>query len=64
LRAQIALRLDDPVSEALFRLYTALRACLRARLALAHLDEPAPRLPERWHPLAREYLALAAAALA
>ncbi|PWG64249.1 hypothetical protein [Sediminicurvatus halobius] len=39
--------------------YTVMRACLRARLAIRHLLEPDPRTPERWLPLAREYLAVA-----
>jgi hypothetical protein len=47
----------------LLPLYTALRALLRARLVLAHLQDPAPRTPERWPPLARRYLARAVAAL-
>lgn len=63
LRDQIAQRIDDAVSDELFHFYTALRACLRARLALAHLDEPAPRLPQRWWPLARDYLAPAISAV-
>ena len=44
-------------------LHSARRALLRARLTLAHLLDPAPREPERWQPLARRYLALAAQAL-
>jgi aminoglycoside phosphotransferase family enzyme len=47
----------------LWPLYTALRALLRARLALAHLLDPQPRTPERWAPLAERYLARALAAL-
>ena len=41
----------------LVNLYTAYRALLRARLAVAHLLDPQPRLPQRWQPLARRYLA-------
>jgi aminoglycoside phosphotransferase family enzyme len=37
--------------------YTAFRACLRARLSLAHLNEPSPRAPETWRPRALRYLA-------
>lgn len=44
--------------------YRAARALLRARLALAHLTEPNPRLPAKWEPRAREYILLADAALA
>jgi len=47
----------------LLAVYTAYRALLRARLALAHLLEPRPRTPERWQPLARRYLARARVAL-
>lgn len=47
----------------LMALYTAYRALLRARLALAHLLEPQPRAPERWQPLARRYMARARVAL-
>jgi len=43
--------------------YTSFRALLRARLALAHLLDPHPRTPERWVPLAREYIDIAAKAL-
>lgn len=48
---------------ALLQLYVAQRAQRRARLALAHLLEPAPRKPEKWLPLARRYLARTATAL-
>jgi aminoglycoside phosphotransferase family enzyme len=36
--------------------YTAYRATLRARQALAHLLEPLPRTPGKWLPLAERYL--------
>ncbi len=48
----------------LLAFYRAARALLRARLALAHLTEPNPRLPAKWEPRARSYVALAVAALA
>jgi uncharacterized protein len=48
----------------LLSLYRASRALLRARLALAHLLEPDPRTPEKWKPLALDYVAIAEAALA
>jgi aminoglycoside phosphotransferase family enzyme len=51
-----ATTLGDRPSERLLAFYTAYRASLRARQALAHLLEPAPRTPERWIPLARAYL--------
>lgn len=53
--------LGDGLSEELFAFYRCYRATLRARLAIAHLLEPEPRSPEKWPPLARSYLALAAA---
>lgn len=48
-------------SGALFCFYRCYRATLRARLAIAHLIEPNPRTPEKWLPLARDYLRIAAA---
>ncbi|CAM4072229.1 hypothetical protein VRRI112168_13335 [Vreelandella rituensis] len=50
--------LDDRPDRRLLAFYKAYRACLRARLSLAHLLEPDPRTPEKWEPQAREYLAL------
>ena len=50
--------LDDAVDTRLLCFYARYRACVRARLALAHLAEPSPREPERWQPLARAYLRL------
>jgi aminoglycoside phosphotransferase family enzyme len=44
----------------LFTFYRCCRAMLRARLAAAHLLEPAPRTPEKWLRQARAYLRLAA----
>lgn len=58
-----AVALGDRPPAALLQLYVAQRAQLRARLALAHLHEPAPRTPEKWLPLAGRYVARAAAAL-
>jgi len=52
--------LDDAVGPRLICFYARYRACVRARLALAHLAEPSPREPERWQPLARAYLKLGA----
>lgn len=48
---------------ALLPLYSAHRALLRARLAMAHLLDPQPRLPDKWPPLASRYIAHALAAL-
>lgn len=48
---------------ALWPLYTARRALVRARLAWAHLQEPSPRHPTRWAPLAQHHLDQAASAL-
>jgi aminoglycoside phosphotransferase family enzyme len=51
--------LGEAPSPRVLAYYTAYRACLRARLALAHLLEPHPREAEKWLPLARTYLAIA-----
>jgi len=51
--------LDDTPAPHLLEFYWTYRACLRARIALAHLLEPNPRTPEKWVPLARRYLQLA-----
>jgi len=61
LRCRIMHALHDGDSEELFIFYRCHRATLRARLAIAHLLEPNPRTPEKWAPLARTYLQLAAA---
>ncbi|MGA0610808.1 hypothetical protein [Caldimonas sp. KR1-144] len=55
--------LDDDLPEPLWWLYTAGRALLRARLCVAHLLDAHPRLPMKWLPLGRRYLAQACAAL-
>ena len=60
----LAARLDDRPPVRLWHFYTALRACVRARLALAHLLEPAPSRPHLWIPRALDYLARAGAASA
>lgn len=57
--SRCAEELGDRPSERLLAFYAAYRACLRARLALAHLLEPDPRTPEKWLPLSRTYLAIA-----
>ncbi len=61
--ARVGENLVAPVPRALVSLYSAWRAALRARLALAHLLDPRPRLPRKWEPLATRYLALAESAL-
>jgi len=50
--------LHDFPSPSLLDFYWTYRACLRARIALAHLFEPNPRTPEKWASLARRYLQL------
>ena len=57
--AATAQRLGEAPPPALFALYGACRAVLRARLCLAHLLDSAPRRREKWEPLARHYLSLA-----
>lgn len=51
--------LGDRPPAALMAFYTAYRACLRARLAVRHLYDTDVREPDKWLPLAREYLAIA-----
>jgi len=51
--------LQDRPPESLMAFYTAYRACLRARLAVRHLFDDAVRDPDKWPPLAREYLEIA-----
>lgn len=60
LRRRIMRAFHDAYAEELFIFYRCHRATLRARLAVAHLLEPHPRTPEKWEPLARTYLKLAA----
>jgi len=55
--------LGERPDAALQQLYTAQRALLRARLALAHLLDPVPRTPQRWRPQAQRYLERAVQAL-
>jgi aminoglycoside phosphotransferase family enzyme len=59
----LSAELDERPPAALIHLYTAQRALLRARLAMAHLLDPAPRTPDRWAPLAQRYVAHALGAL-
>lgn len=61
--AGLAGLLDDRPSSALIGLYTAHRALLRARLAMAHLLDPHPRMPARWPSIAQRYVQRALAAL-
>ncbi len=56
-------RMHDRPPEALAQLHSARRSMLRARLALSHLLDAAPRNPQKWEPLASRYLDLAEAAL-
>lgn len=63
LTAGCAAVLDDQPLPALMHLYTAHRAMLRARLAMAHLLDPQPLMPAKWPPLAGRYIARALAAL-
>jgi aminoglycoside phosphotransferase family enzyme len=52
--------LHENLPTELFLFYRSYRAMLRARLAIAHLLEPTPRMPEKWPRLARTYLNIAA----
>lgn len=49
---------DDPPAP-LVAFYKSFRACLRAKIALWHLDEPPVATPEKWVARARDYLRLA-----
>jgi aminoglycoside phosphotransferase family enzyme len=55
----VARGLKESLPAALFHYYRSYRAVLRARLAIAHLGEPAPRTPEKWPRRARAYLEIA-----
>ncbi len=59
-----SLALGDAPVLPVMQLYTAHRALLRARQAIAHLLDPAPRTPDKWQPLAQRYIERALAALA
>lgn len=59
LRERCGAALGDTAPPALWMLYTAYRALLRARLATAHLLDPQPRTPRRWPPMAQGYVARA-----
>ncbi|HEX5685030.1 MAG TPA: hypothetical protein VFY73_13490 [Ideonella sp.] len=61
--AGLSAALDDRPPAALIHLYTAQRALLRARLAMAHLLDPQPRAPQKWAPLAQRCVQRALAAL-
>ena len=61
LLAALSAALGDQPPPRLLRFYVRYRACVRARLALAHLAEPSPRDPQRWPLLARAYLRVGAA---
>ena len=56
--------LGEQADDRLVALYTAFRACIRARLSLAHLLDPAPRQPKKWQMLATDYLQIAAGEIA
>ncbi len=62
--AHCASALHDAPPPQVMALYTAHRALVRARLALAHLLDVPPRTPDRWKPQARRYVEAARAALA
>jgi aminoglycoside phosphotransferase family enzyme len=53
---RVAAALPGGFMPELFAFYSSYRAMLRARLAIAHLLEDKPRLPEKWPPLALAYL--------
>lgn len=59
LTANVSARLGEAPSRELIALYAACRAALRARLAVAHLLDSVPRSPEKWEPLAAQYMSIA-----
>lgn len=63
LTSACAAALNEMPAPALTRLYSAYRALLRARLAMAHLLDPQPRAPDTWPPLAQRYIESALSAL-
>ncbi len=50
---------DDVPVAPLLAFYRSYRACVRAKLAIRHLDDPAPREPSKWAAHAQNYLQLA-----
>jgi uncharacterized protein len=63
LLAGLSAQLQERPSGALVHLYTAQRALVRARLAMAHLLDPQPRSPPKWAPLAQRCVQRALMAL-
>ena len=59
LRRRMKHVLHDGPTDELFTFYHCHRATLRARLAIAHLQEEHPRTPEKWPRLCATYLNLA-----
>jgi aminoglycoside phosphotransferase family enzyme len=59
IKSRVERGLNERLPAALFHFYRSYRAMLRARLAIAHLSEPAPRTPEKWPRRARTYLNIA-----
>lgn len=60
IRRRLAARLGEDRRGLLFLFYRSQRALLRARLSIAHLYDPTPRMPDKWPRQARAYLRLAA----
>ncbi|MFW6027510.1 MAG: hypothetical protein ACOC91_01750 [bacterium] len=56
---QCSRALNDRPPASLIAFYTAFRSLVRARLALAHLLEPDAATPEKWRPLALQYVRIA-----
>ncbi len=61
IRPRIMQALHDAPSLSLFHFYRCYRAMLRARLSIAHLMAPNPRMPHKWRPQALAYLRIAEA---
>lgn len=61
LRRRLTHRLGERPTDGLFLFYRCFRALLRARIAIAHLLDAEPQMPEKWRIQARLYLRMAAA---
>jgi aminoglycoside phosphotransferase family enzyme len=58
LLARYEAKSNDPIEAGLPQFYWTYRACLRARLSLMHIIEHDRRKPEKWLPLAGDYINL------
>lgn len=64
LKSGLEKMLPNHPTDRLFDLYTVYHACVRARIAIAHLDDDKPATPEIWPSAAMAYIKAAAPAIA